>query len=357
MRGYKEALLRTHEDDTVISRGFTGKTLRAVRNEWTQHIEEHPEELAKFPEQMARAVQANALAPRRRRELRRRSRRRSATRPGQGVGAMHELVPAGDLVRRIVDEAEHALARAGRDRRGVTARRLLVIGGDAGGMTAASEACRRSTPDELEIVAFERGDYTSYSARAGLPYSRRRPGLTMPTQLIARTPESTAATGSTSACAHEVIAHRPRAPVGHRPRCRLGPRASRAVRRARHRDRRNAVAAAPARCRRRGRVRRPDDRRRHRVARTLDASRRATPNGHVVVVGGGYIGLEMAEALQPAGSGGHGRRGRRAADVDARSRHGRARSRRDSRSRHHAAHRYAGRARSMPTPTAASARS
>ena len=31
---------------------------------------------------------------------------------GQGVGAMHELIPAGDLVRQIVDEAEHALARA-----------------------------------------------------------------------------------------------------------------------------------------------------------------------------------------------------------------------------------------------------
>src|SRR5215470_112119 len=58
--GYKDALLRTAEDGTVISKGFTGKTLRAVRNEWTQHIEEHPEELTKFPEQMARAVQANA---------------------------------------------------------------------------------------------------------------------------------------------------------------------------------------------------------------------------------------------------------------------------------------------------------
>ena len=44
------------EDDTVISRGFTGKTLRAVRNEWTQHIEEHPEELSKFPEQMMKAL-------------------------------------------------------------------------------------------------------------------------------------------------------------------------------------------------------------------------------------------------------------------------------------------------------------
>jgi len=31
---------------------------------------------------------------------------------GQGVGAIDELVPAGELVRRIVDEAEHALARA-----------------------------------------------------------------------------------------------------------------------------------------------------------------------------------------------------------------------------------------------------
>src|SRR4029077_2268322 len=50
--GYKEALIRTPEDGTVISKGFTGKTLRAVRNEWTQYIEEHPEELRPFPEQM-----------------------------------------------------------------------------------------------------------------------------------------------------------------------------------------------------------------------------------------------------------------------------------------------------------------
>jgi enoyl-[acyl-carrier protein] reductase II len=31
---------------------------------------------------------------------------------GQGVGAIHELEPAGDIVRRIVEQAEHALARA-----------------------------------------------------------------------------------------------------------------------------------------------------------------------------------------------------------------------------------------------------
>ena len=47
--------------------------------------------------------------------------------------------------------------------------RLVVIGGDAAGMSAASQARRRRGPEELEIVAFERGDYTSYSA-CGLPY-------------------------------------------------------------------------------------------------------------------------------------------------------------------------------------------
>lgn len=40
--------------------------------------------------------------------------------------------------------------------------RLVVIGGDAAGMSAASQA-RRLRPD-LEIIAFERGPHTSYSA-------------------------------------------------------------------------------------------------------------------------------------------------------------------------------------------------
>jgi NADPH-dependent 2,4-dienoyl-CoA reductase/sulfur reductase-like enzyme len=47
--------------------------------------------------------------------------------------------------------------------------RLVVIGGDAAGMSAASQARRRRGLDELEIVALERGDYTSYSA-CGIPY-------------------------------------------------------------------------------------------------------------------------------------------------------------------------------------------
>ncbi|HTJ40348.1 MAG TPA: FAD-dependent oxidoreductase [Dactylosporangium sp.] len=47
--------------------------------------------------------------------------------------------------------------------------RLVVIGGDAAGMSAASQARRRRGPDELSIVAFERGRHVSYSA-CGIPY-------------------------------------------------------------------------------------------------------------------------------------------------------------------------------------------
>jgi NADPH-dependent 2,4-dienoyl-CoA reductase/sulfur reductase-like enzyme len=47
--------------------------------------------------------------------------------------------------------------------------RLVVIGGDAAGMTAASQARRRRSPEDLAIVAFERGHHTSYAA-CGIPY-------------------------------------------------------------------------------------------------------------------------------------------------------------------------------------------
>ncbi|MGI8520505.1 MAG: FAD-dependent oxidoreductase [Actinomycetota bacterium] len=47
--------------------------------------------------------------------------------------------------------------------------RLVVIGGDAAGMSAASQARRLRGPQDLEIVAFDQSNYLSYSA-CGIPY-------------------------------------------------------------------------------------------------------------------------------------------------------------------------------------------
>ncbi|MEU6078450.1 FAD-dependent oxidoreductase [Micromonospora sp. NPDC047074] len=68
------------------------------------------------------------------------------------------------------------------------AQRLIVIGGDAAGMAAASQARRRRDRADLEIVAFERGHFTSYSA-CGIPYWIS--GLVEDRdELIARDPET-----------------------------------------------------------------------------------------------------------------------------------------------------------------------
>ncbi|MFE8978972.1 FAD-dependent oxidoreductase [Streptomyces cyaneofuscatus] len=69
----------------------------------------------------------------------------------------------------------------------MAAERLVVIGGDAAGMSAASQARRLKGPDELEIIAFERSTFTSYSA-CGIPYWVSG-DVAGPDDLIARTPE------------------------------------------------------------------------------------------------------------------------------------------------------------------------
>lgn len=112
--GYKEALLRTPEDGTVISRAFTGKTLRAVRNKTTQHFEEHPEELKPFPEQLMASLSAGWLHLGADESTPDVDPERECYPSGQGVGAIDALVPAGEIVRSMVADAESTLERLGR---------------------------------------------------------------------------------------------------------------------------------------------------------------------------------------------------------------------------------------------------
>jgi len=82
--------------------------------------------------------------------------------------------------------------------------KLVVIGGDAAGMSAASQARKRVGPDDLQIVVFERGHFTSYSA-CGIPYwiggfVKDRD------ELVAREPAAFAKAGIDVRIQHEVVA-------------------------------------------------------------------------------------------------------------------------------------------------------
>ncbi|MEE1845397.1 MULTISPECIES: FAD-dependent oxidoreductase [unclassified Streptomyces] len=75
----------------------------------------------------------------------------------------------------------------------MTAERLVVIGGDAAGMSAGSQARRLKGPGELSIVAFERGHFASYSA-CGIPYWVGG-DVAERDDLVARTPQEHRARG------------------------------------------------------------------------------------------------------------------------------------------------------------------
>ena len=112
--GYKDALLARAEDGTVISKAFTGKPMRTVRNKTTQHYRGAPRGAAAVPgaadgggRRTARCTSvgdetATGVDP-----------DRECYPAGQGVGAIDELVPAGELVRRIMAEAEAVIEQLG----------------------------------------------------------------------------------------------------------------------------------------------------------------------------------------------------------------------------------------------------
>jgi enoyl-[acyl-carrier protein] reductase II len=77
---------------------------------WTAHFETHPEELQPFPAQAFASARAgvNHLGAADDTDV---EIRREFMPCGQGVGAIGEVTPAGDVVRAMVDEAEAALDR------------------------------------------------------------------------------------------------------------------------------------------------------------------------------------------------------------------------------------------------------
>ena len=108
--GYKDVLVATPEDGTVISRAYTGKTCRVVRNDWTNEFEQHPEQLQPFPQQAIASMKAGVnhlgYPPGTTVDL-----NREFLPAGQGVGAIDAIVPAGDIVREMMREATETLER------------------------------------------------------------------------------------------------------------------------------------------------------------------------------------------------------------------------------------------------------
>ena len=108
--GYKDALIQTGEDGTVISRAYSGKTMRVVRNQYTAFYDEHPTELQPFPAQLGHSMEEGAFHLGGGEDTPDIDPDRECYPTGQGVGAIQTLIPAASLVAQIVAQAEQVLA-------------------------------------------------------------------------------------------------------------------------------------------------------------------------------------------------------------------------------------------------------
>ncbi|MBL8386376.1 MAG: nitronate monooxygenase [Burkholderiales bacterium] len=102
---HKRRILEVDEEGTVVSRSYTGKPSRVLRNTFTDRWKGRDAELLPMPWQRIRVE--SLVAP-----AKAAGRVDIANFPtGQGAGAIRDMPTAADLVRRLVREAEAALCR------------------------------------------------------------------------------------------------------------------------------------------------------------------------------------------------------------------------------------------------------
>jgi enoyl-[acyl-carrier protein] reductase II len=109
---YKNRIVEIDEEGTTVTRCFSGKPCRVIKNDTTQAWEapELIEKIQRFPAQVGVISQWLGadpyLAARREGKI-----DVGAMAAGQSSGLIHQVISAGDVVQRLVEETEEALAR------------------------------------------------------------------------------------------------------------------------------------------------------------------------------------------------------------------------------------------------------
>lgn len=107
---YKQVIVDAGDQDTIITRSYSGKPMRVFQNEWTKDWEARPQDIQKFPAQAILSTQAGVMGGIGG-QIDGLDINRSAFAMGQGAGAVHDVKSAGEIVREIASEAEAAIKR------------------------------------------------------------------------------------------------------------------------------------------------------------------------------------------------------------------------------------------------------
>ena len=107
---YKKRITEIRDEDTVVSRCYSGKPMRVIRNRYVEDWERRPAEILPFPAQMAVSRDNDVLAA-----LRGPDEpldpERDCMPCGQGAGAIRDILSCRAIVERTVAEAEAVIGR------------------------------------------------------------------------------------------------------------------------------------------------------------------------------------------------------------------------------------------------------
>lgn len=107
---YQDAVVAAADEDTVRTRCYSGKPMRVRKNAYVDDWESRPGDIQPFPMQAMVSIrngamggiggQVDGLDP-----------EKSCFAMGQSAGGVRDVLPAGEIVRRIMAEAEAAIGR------------------------------------------------------------------------------------------------------------------------------------------------------------------------------------------------------------------------------------------------------
>lgn len=107
---YRETIVGASDEDTVRTRSYSGKPMRVKKNPYVEDWEKRPQDIQPFPMQAMISHNAGVMGgiggqiegldP-----------DRSCFAMGQSAGGVRDVLPAGEIVRRIMAEAEAAIDR------------------------------------------------------------------------------------------------------------------------------------------------------------------------------------------------------------------------------------------------------
>jgi enoyl-[acyl-carrier protein] reductase II len=116
---YKQVIVDANDEDTIITRSYSGKPMRVFKNEWVADWEARPQDIQKFPAQAILSHQAGVMGGIGG-QIEGLTRERSAFAMGQGAGGIHDVKSSAEIIRDIMAEAEAVIARMAALAKGVT---------------------------------------------------------------------------------------------------------------------------------------------------------------------------------------------------------------------------------------------